>query len=205
MTRYTLVMRSLIGLSAAILALALPSPAHACSCAEPPPPALALQRAAAVFEGTAIAAIASDDGQTANVGLRVSRQWKGTPGETISVMTAANPATCGFPFESGKTYLVYAETMNGQLAVSLCSRTRPIEAADDDIASLGLQQDTPTGDPVATRPAPPMLETHEPVRPVQDAGCACTGKTRAEFHTAAALPLWILVWRLKRWGHAPRS
>jgi len=168
--------------------VAAPAASDACSCIEPPPPDVALQRAGAVFEGQVIAGVPSEDGRLVNVGFRVSQRWKGPADETISVSTPSQPATCGFTFESGKTYLVYADSMNGSLVATLCSRTRPIEMAGEDVLALGAPLEAPAGDPVATRPAPAMLEPRGPVQPSDGGGCACSSKTHAELSSAEMVP-----------------
>ena len=50
-----------------------------------------------------------------------------------SVLVSAG-ASCGFPFVEGEEYLVYS---SNAVTVSLCSRTRSMSEADEDLASLG--------------------------------------------------------------------
>jgi hypothetical protein len=70
--------------------------------------------------------------------LRVKRVWKGAPQEEIKVHTAASSAACGYTFVKGKTYLVYALSDQADpMRVSLCSRTAPIENAQEDLDFLG--------------------------------------------------------------------
>jgi hypothetical protein len=78
------------------------------------------------------------------VTLGVSNGWKNTaPGLTLRVTTAANGATCGFPFQLGETYLVFAKRAQAdqlpqQLYVSLCSGTKTLsEATAQDFEDLG--------------------------------------------------------------------
>ena len=49
---------------------------------------------------------------------------------------------CGFPFEAGQAYLVYAyeDADDDLLAAWLCTRTRPLEYAQDDLEFLGEGQ-----------------------------------------------------------------
>jgi hypothetical protein len=63
------------------------------------------------------------------VEFRVGRRFKGAEADTATVITAA----CGYGFELGGTYLVYAGEPDGQLSVSLCRHTMRI---DDDLAAL---------------------------------------------------------------------
>ena len=118
------------------------SVAHACKCAEPEAPSAALASAQAVFQGE-VASI-DDSGSERLVTLRVPKAWKGIESaEEVRVRTRKESAACGFPFEVGQSYLIYAAKAEpSQPGVSLqvlrCGRTRPIAEADADIKELGL-------------------------------------------------------------------
>lgn len=72
------------------------------------------------------------------VTLRVSKVWKGAPGQEVKVHTAGSSAACGYPFVQGKTYLVYAVHDEADpMRVSLCSRTALLEDAAEDLKFLG--------------------------------------------------------------------
>jgi hypothetical protein len=71
------------------------------------------------------------------VTFRVSKVWKGPISATLAVTTARSGASCGYEFESGRDYLVYAEGTDQGLTVSLCSRTQRLSEADEDLAILG--------------------------------------------------------------------
>ena len=119
----------------AIIALALVGPrARACSCAPPPPPAKALAQALAVFSGK-VTRLAPN---RTLVWLDVTRIWKGVKDRQILVSTASHEAACGFPFRVGETYLVYATGENGpMLRTGLCSRTKRLAEAAEDLTELG--------------------------------------------------------------------
>src|SRR5690606_22193376 len=51
--------------------------------------------------------------------------------------TNSSSAACGYTFEKNTSYLVYARESEGRLHVSLCSRTRPMAEAADDLVVLG--------------------------------------------------------------------
>jgi hypothetical protein len=114
------------------------SPAQACSCLPPPAPKVALEKAAAVFVGKVIT-IEEKDGRRKEVKILVSKFWKGVTGDSVVVTTAIVSAACGFPFEMNKEYLVYASSIEVQkhLNTSLCTRTKKLEAAGEDLAELG--------------------------------------------------------------------
>ncbi len=57
------------------------------------------------------------------VKLMVSRSWKGTVKREMIIRTAQNSAMCGFNFETGKKYIVYAVGTDDNLRTNLCTRT----------------------------------------------------------------------------------
>lgn len=153
-------------------ALPAPSTARACSCAQVDV-ATARQTAAAVFEGrtTQVERLEGAPGvggdESLRVTLRVVQTWKGADAEEVVVTTAGSGAACGFPFARDTSYLVYADEHQGQLRVSLCSRTRAIADAQEDLAELGIGV-TPV-DPTAGPPPPAAVE--EADDDVSQAGC----------------------------------
>ncbi|MGI0082397.1 MAG: hypothetical protein ACREAG_03720 [Nitrosopumilaceae archaeon] len=52
----------------------------------------------------------------------VQRVWKGPIEKTIIVSTAISSASCGYEFQEGETYLVYAYGKES-LQTGLCTRT----------------------------------------------------------------------------------
>lgn len=77
------------------------------------------------------------------VTLRVAEFWKGRPGMTIDIYTAASTNECGYAFERGQRYLVYADKVTeqgqatGKFSTTRCDRTRPLAGAKDDLRELG--------------------------------------------------------------------
>lgn len=72
--------------------------------------------------------------------FEVEERFKGTA-EIKSVHTDEGGGLCGYYFEEGKDYLVYAYEYNGILHTSICTRTRSALNATDDLAVLrALQQ-----------------------------------------------------------------
>jgi len=53
--------------------------------------------------------------------------------KTVEVRTGHGGGDCGVSFKVGETYLVYAHSSEGVLHTSICSRTRPLAEARDDI------------------------------------------------------------------------
>jgi hypothetical protein len=129
--------------------------AWACTCAPPPPPPEAVEQAAAVFTGVARRVRTIADFRRA-VDLQVVESVKGSNEYVLTVVTAADPAMCGYPFEVDGYYVVYAgRDARGHLAVSLCSRTRPMDpnSRAEEFEAMGF---------------PPMLATLTPTH-VDDA------------------------------------
>jgi hypothetical protein len=125
----------------------------ACDCAYPEV-AVALQRADIVFAGKAAKVEdlgkSSDSSHRVVVTFQVERSWKGTVHKITVMHTRINTADCdGSVFSEGKQYIVYgyrkenwnfkdvAPKANEVLGTSLCSRTRELKFAEEDIKVLG--------------------------------------------------------------------
>lgn len=65
-------------------------------------------------------------------------KWKGfVTGYLIRVVEASSGAMCGYGFEPGREYLVSTRrSAEGALSATLCSRTKPLEAAGEEVAKL---------------------------------------------------------------------
>ena len=84
-----------------------------------------------------------------------TRGWKGSLTDTLALYSPRNGASCGYVFQTGKEYLVYARILKQKsdywwsqagwpdsvafpLALTtICNRTRPITHAQEDLAYLG--------------------------------------------------------------------
>ena len=119
--------------------------ACACSCA-PPPLDEELTTAAAVFTGKVVGLAESIGGSgpissadPMKVTFQVYTVWKGSVSQTTTTITTARSgSSCGYTFEKGGEYIVYADGPKNNLSVSLCSRTQPLATAGDDLAVLGV-------------------------------------------------------------------
>jgi hypothetical protein len=173
------------------LAALQPTTAAACSCMQQSQEDAA-QNATAIFEGR-VTRIEDPTGEP-KVHFKVVRSWKGPSQEALTVSTPNNSAACGYGFEEGQSYLVYASETDAVLSTSLCSRTQPIGSASEDITKLGLGV-TPF-DPGAgsDQPTPPSAPpSAEPTK----GGCAsCTigahPNDERERGSLAALALFML-------------
>ncbi len=133
----------------AVCLLAVGAPALlACSCPPPPEPKKAMEGATAVCLAEVVKV--EEVGQERTVTLKVEKWWKGGDKGELVVATAKSGAACGYGFEKGKKYLVYAgaaDEKNKPLHVSLCSRTRTDKEAEKsgDFKALG-EGKAPTSD-----------------------------------------------------------
>jgi len=79
------------------------------------------------------------------VSLRVLRAYRGQLEPKVLVRTAHNEAACGFDFENGKDYLVYADGgKDGDLFTSICTGTELLERSEP--ALRYLRGEGPTAD-----------------------------------------------------------
>lgn len=70
------------------------------------------------------------------MGLQVKASWKGAACGKLTI--GAGFAACIGNFEEGKIYLIYAyRGKSGELRTDLCTRTRAIEEAAEDLEALG--------------------------------------------------------------------
>jgi hypothetical protein len=87
------------------------------------------------------------------VTLHVIRWWKGGSAPTARVYTISSSSACGYPFEVGDIYLVYAYTnADGDPETGLCRRTAPLNDAGEDLALLGPGERPRPAGPVAAGP-----------------------------------------------------
>lgn len=191
-------------LACSLLSLLTPAPGHACKCMLQTVEQ-AKEQAAAIFEGhvTELASVPvqGDPSFTqARATLKLVRVWKGLDKtETVEVTTASETAACGFPFEKGQSYLVYAGSGEQGYTVSLCSRTRPMADASEDLAALGggvTPVEVKAGDKV--EPPPP------PKAAPKRGGCAASASYSTSSKQAALFwlgaPALGLVWMRRRRG-----
>ena len=113
----------------------------------------ALGSSTAVFVGTVTAMeyvtvrtelFGGDEGQMLVIKLASSAWWKGAESQPVTLHTftyllpggGSSTEAHEFLYEKGKTYLVFAHTVDGALHANICTRTKLIDAAADDIALL---------------------------------------------------------------------
>jgi hypothetical protein len=121
--------------------LGLSQLAYACTCAMPKPPCEEYWQKDAVFVGEVTALKAAKDAegwQKRLVTLAITEAFRGVTGKEVTLSTGLSGGDCGFGFQPGGQYLVYAyrNKQSGQLSASSCSRTRKLAEAESDLAYL---------------------------------------------------------------------
>ncbi len=94
----------------------------------------AFKSSTAVFSAEVIS-VKEIDANTFAVTLKAGSYWKGITSSEITLSTPAYSAMCGYSFEVGKAYLIYANGQSNNLNVYNCSRTAPSDS-NRDIAIL---------------------------------------------------------------------
>lgn len=120
--------------------IAASSPAYSCSCVQAPAPAEALKQADAVLLGKVIDIQDGPGPYHITAKLSVTKIWKGEKDFSAKILTTSDGAMCGFYFQEGKTFLIYAyKNQEGRLETNNCTRSALAERASQDLAFLTTQ------------------------------------------------------------------
>lgn len=111
------------------------TPAFACSCAEATQ-AEQFENATAVFFGKVTNI--SQDGGSRSVDFDVSKSQKGSVAENVTVLTGWGDADCGFNFEVGREYAVYAYGEEGRLGTNICTGTSLVAESQDNNSQVDI-------------------------------------------------------------------
>ena len=121
-----------------------PPDAAACSCMPAGPPCEAFWKVHAVFVGRVLAMAEQPSppwtpgeplpfGLGVKVTLAVVERLSGDSGDqpTIEITTGRDEGACGYLFEVGRDYVVFARKTEGRalLSTNICTRTRPVGQA----------------------------------------------------------------------------
>ena len=106
----------------------------ACTCAGTPSPCVAAGRAQAIFVGQVVDVTALKPGAPSDapdgpyyrrVSFKVTETLRGDVNAAAVVFTGSGGGDCGYTFDKGKSYLIYAyQAKTGQLTTNVCTRTR---------------------------------------------------------------------------------
>src|SRR5437764_3457196 len=130
--------------SIAVLVL-VASRTFACECAGSRPPCQEYWEASVVFIGTVINSrtVTVKEGtypeQMRAVRISLDEIFRGVEGAEVEVLTGFGGGDCGFGFRQAQQYLVYTyRSDDGKLRTSICTRTRSISEAENDLAYIGV-------------------------------------------------------------------
>ena len=126
--------------------LLLPAFVSACGCFQLNPNqtvrqavSKARQSAKAIFSGKVVEVVRepyASTGYYVVVRFEVERSWKKVEANEITIISILTD--CTYPFEIGESYLIYADDSGqGMLDTSVCSRTRKLKEAKEDLKLLG--------------------------------------------------------------------
>lgn len=116
----------------------------ACTCNGKVPPLQELDDSELVITGEVVEKIAIGEPyypESYDVRVRIKKiikdkSLKNKVGETVVVHTGSGNGDCGFRFESGRSYLVYAYESQGVLTTDGCTRTKRLDKAGDEVVEL---------------------------------------------------------------------
>jgi hypothetical protein len=105
----------------------------ACSCAQPNvklEKAIegAYKQSVAVFYGEVVEINRNPENFYVTVKFRVEKSWKNTAVKEVPIQTGLGGGDCGYSFEIGQKYLVYAYGDKNSLQTNICQRTSPSDA-----------------------------------------------------------------------------
>ena len=123
--------------------LAYPAPARACTCGTPGSPQEGFGRSKAVFVGTVMRVDENSmkprhyKFHVKSVTFEVEESWRGVDTTHFTIQTGWGGGDCGYRFEEGKQYLVYAHQFTDiPFFTGICSRTTALASATEDLNYL---------------------------------------------------------------------
>ncbi|MGH9937166.1 MAG: carboxypeptidase regulatory-like domain-containing protein [Blastocatellia bacterium] len=123
----------------------------ACTCMVTGPPCQEYWQADAVFVGRVKAKELKEVrvfGAEVRVTFTITEAFRGTLGKEVDIFTNNNSAACGYGFDRGGTYLVYANEYpkgGGKLHTGICTRTQRYSESSPDIAYAKSLAKAPAG------------------------------------------------------------
>ncbi|MDZ4290177.1 MAG: hypothetical protein U0984_19580 [Prosthecobacter sp.] len=109
----------------------------ACSCSTSAPPLKAMARTDCVFTGKVTMLKEIENPVRLAATITVTKRLKGEMPDTVLVTTGFGGGDCGFPFEQGESYLIYAQRQkDGILYTNICMRTGFLKDAATEILEL---------------------------------------------------------------------
>lgn len=142
----SLARKSLVLIFAVALIAITAARADACSCMENGPPCEAFGGATAVFVGKVVGSKERKESildgvktiyDVGEIYFKVEESFVGKKASRIVIHSGTGGGDCGFWFRRGETYLVYAYgESQDKLYTNICTRTRLVAKAEEDLAFL---------------------------------------------------------------------
>jgi len=85
----------------------------------------------AVFVGEVVEVIEKPDVYITEVKFKDVKSWKNEFKDAVVIKTGRGGGDCGYEFEVGKKYLVYADGDKNKLRTNICTRTSAFESNKD--------------------------------------------------------------------------
>lgn len=122
----------------------------ACSCnMDPNPPCRSVGSADAIFEGAVLERekieTDNEDYTRRRFTVKVKKIYKGSLGDAVFIYTGNGDSDCGYRFEIGSRYLIYASEYDGRLSTNKCTRTSRMKYAKEDADYLSRFSSAPSG------------------------------------------------------------
>lgn len=129
--------------------------AYACSCLPPESYEKELEKSSHVFDAVVVSEEEDTDGNL-DITLTVNAVWKGELQRETHVTTPGSSASCGYYFEVGERYAVFANEHEGKLRVFLCSATTKVSDDSSIFEELGEPKELPqlSNEPIETSGEP---------------------------------------------------
>jgi len=101
----------------------------------------AREKSKAVFVGKVVEVVSDPRNFYVVVKFKVESSWKQGYSDEVAVRTGRGGGDCGYHFEAGESYLVYAYSSEAKkLETNICQRTRGVADATDDLRLLGKRK-----------------------------------------------------------------
>jgi len=115
--------------------------ARACQCTPNFDPAVEYAQVDAVLKGVVFDISPSTSPEYLDIQVIVTGYWKGAVVPLMHVYTGGFVGSCGYEFEVGTEYLIYAMDITDPccqgVLTSICNRTQPLASAQRDLDYLG--------------------------------------------------------------------
>ncbi len=156
------IMRQILSSCVFLFTLFFVSPAvvEACSCIMSGPPCQSFWNTDVVFSGqvteikdTPVKPASNSDNKfasmfrTKTVSLAVNESFRGIEERSVELETGMGGGDCGFAFENGQSYLIYAyrNKETGKLGTGICTRTQLLSKASEDLEYFRGLKDAKAG------------------------------------------------------------